>query len=114
MKNKIKYMVISVLVVGLLVGVIFGFGYLKAGYTRTVGKAQANADRETFKSTTAYTEQAALFLADSYQQYNEAKTQEDKKAIMDYVSVKYPNLDTDSIENAKLRNFYEQCISGGF
>lgn len=103
-------------VLGCVAGIaaVFAIGYIGVGYTRTVGKAQTEAKREVFKESTAYTEQAAMFLADSYKQYNEAGSEEDKKAIMSYVSIKYPNLNTDSIDNAKLRKFYEDCITGGF
>lgn len=96
------------------IAAIFALGYIGVSYTKTVGKAQTEANREVFKESTAYTEQAAMFLADSYKQYNESGSEEDKKAIMSYVAIKYPNLNTDSIDNAKLRNFYEDCITGGF
>lgn len=110
MKKKILGCVLGIAAAVLSV---FAIGYIGVGYTRTVGKSQTNAQREVFKQSTAYTEQAAMFLADSYKQYNEADSEYDKKAIMNYVSVKYPNLDIDSIENTEIRSFYEKCILGG-
>lgn len=80
-------------------------------YTRTIGKAQTNAEREVFKSTVAYTEQAASFLAKSYKEYNDAKTNADKNAIIEYVIMRYPHLDTDSIDNSTLKQFYIKCLN---
>ena len=80
-------------------------------YTRTIEKAQKNAEREVFKSTVAYTEQAASFLAKSYKEYNDAKTDTDKKTIMEYVIMRYPELDTDSIDNSTLKQFYIKCLN---
>ena len=48
------------------------------GYTLTIGKWQKNAEREVFKDSMAYTEQAASFLAKSYKEYNEAKMKQRK------------------------------------
>lgn len=109
-----KKVILSILGVAACIAAVFVIGYIGVGYTKTVGKAQTEAKREVFKESTAYTEQAAMFLADSYKQYNKAESEEDKKAIMSYVAIKYPNLNTDSIDNAKLRSFYEDCIIGGF
>ena len=75
-----------------------------------IRKAETEIDREVFKSSTAYTEAAASFLADSYNQYNHAETDADRRAIMEYVVLRYPNLDTKSIDNDVLRRFYIQCL----
>ena len=92
-----------------IVAVLGGVGGV--AYTRTIGKAQKNAEREVFKSTVAYTEQAASFLAKSYKEYNDAETDADKKTIMEYVIMRYPNLDTDSIDNSTLKQFYIKCLN---
>ena len=81
------------------------------GYTLTIGKWQKNAEREVFKSSTAYTEQVASFLAKSYKEYNKAESDTEKNTIMEYVILRYPNLDTDSIDNSTLRKFYIKCLN---
>ena len=48
--------------IGIVVLVILG-GIGGVGYTLTIGKWQKNAEREVFKDSVAYTEQAASFLA---------------------------------------------------
>ena len=92
-----------------IITVIGGLGGV--AYTRTIEKAQKNAEREVFKSTVAYTEQAASFLAKSYKEYNDSETDSDKKTIMEYVIMRYPDLDTNSIDNSTLRQFYLKCLN---
>ena len=98
------------ILIGVVVLIIFS-GVFGIGYTLTIGKAQKNAEREVFKWSVAYTEQAASFLAKSYKEYSDAETDADKKTIMEYVIMRYPNLDTDSIDNSTLRQFYIKCLN---
>lgn len=92
----------------IIVGIAGVFG---VGYTYTVGKWQKNAEREVFKSTVAYTEQAASFLAKSYKEYNDAENETEKNSIMEYVIMRYPNLDISSIDNVTLKQFYMKCLN---
>ena len=97
------------ILIGIVILVILG-GIGGVGYTLTIGKWQKNAEREVFKDSVAYTEQAASFLAKSYKEYSDAETDADKKTIMEYVIMRYPNLDTDSIDNSTLKQFYIKCL----
>lgn len=99
---RVIVFIIAVVAIGGFGGVI---------YTSTIGKAQKNAEREVFKESVTYTEAAASFLAKEYKEYNDAETSEDKKTIMQYVIMRYPNLDTDSIDNDELRRFYNKCLN---
>ena len=101
----------NVLLALLAVVIVVGGTYTAIKWDMIVDKWQTEADREVFKQTTTYSEAAASFLADSYKQYNDAETDEDKNTIMEYVVMRYPNLDTDSIDNSKLRQFYNQCLN---
>lgn len=100
---------IRILMIVVVITVLGGIGGI--GYTLTIGKWQKNAEREVFKDSVAYTEQAASFLAKSYKEYNDAETDADKKTIMEYVIMRYPNLDTDSIDNSTLKQFYVKCLN---
>lgn len=101
----------NVLLVLLAVVIVVGGTYTAIKWDMIVDKWQTEADREVFKQTTTYSEAAASFLADSYKQYNDAETDADRNTIMEYVVMRYPNLDTDSIDNSKLRQFYNQCLN---
>lgn len=76
-----------------------------------VNKWITDANREVYKETTQYNESAAQFLADSWKQYNDAETDEEKDMIMEYVTMRYPNLDISNIDNKTLRKFYNDCIN---
>lgn len=95
----------------LAVVIVVGGTYTAIKWDMIVDKWQTEADREVFKQTTTYSEAAASFLADSYKQYNDAETDADKNTIMEYVVMRYPNLDTNSIDNVTLRSFYNQCLN---
>ena len=101
----------NVLLALLTVVIVVGGTYTAIKWDMIVDKWQTAADREVFKQTTTYSEAAASFLADSYKQYNDAETDADKNTIMEYVVMRYPNLDTNSIDNNKLRQFYNQCLN---
>ena len=102
----------NILLALLAVVIVVGGTYTAIQWDAIVGKWQTEADREVFKQTTTYSEVTpASFLADSYKQYNDAETDTDKNTIMEYVVMRYPNLDTDSIDNATLRQFYNQCLN---
>lgn len=105
----------NVLLALLAVVIVVGWTYTAIKWDTIVGKWQTEAEREVFKQTTTYSEVAVSFLADSYKQYNDAETDAetdaDKNTIMEYVIMRYPNLDTDSIDNNKLRQFYNQCLN---
>lgn len=101
----------NVLLALLAVVIVVGGTYTAIKWDTIVGKWQTEAEREVFKQTTTYSEAAASFLADSYKQYNDAETDADKNTIMEYVIMRYSNLDTDSIDNNKLRQFYNQCLN---
>lgn len=101
----------NVLLALLVVVIVVGGTYTAIKWDMIVDKWQTEADREVFKQTTTYSEAAASFLADSYKQYNDAETDADKNTIMEYVVMRYPNLDTNSIDNVTLRSFYNQCLN---
>lgn len=107
MKDSIKNILIALLALIIVVG----RSYTAIQWDAIVGKWETEAKREVFKQTTTYSEAAASFLADSYKQYNDAETDADKNTIMEYVIMRYPNLDTDSIDNDTLRRFYNQCLN---
>lgn len=93
------------LVVGILATlIVFGKVMLK--------KFTVEKEREIFKQSVTYTENAASFLADSYKQYKETETESEKNTIMEYVVMRYPNLDVDEIDNEELKNFYNKCLMG--
>lgn len=91
--------------------IVIGCTWAGIQWNKTVRIWETDADRQVFKATTAYSEAAATLLADSYKQYKEAEDEAEKHAIMEYVIMRYPNLDTDTIDNDTLRQFYIECLN---
>lgn len=102
-----KRIAIRIFIVVLVIGILSAVGGVVHKRWRV------EQEREIFKNSVTYTETAATFLADSYQEYNEAETTAEKTAIMEYVIMRYPNLDVNDIENQTLKNFYNKCLLGG-
>lgn len=107
MKSTIK----NLLIAFLAAVIVAGGTYTAIQWDAIVGKWETEVEREVFRQTTTYSEAAASFLADSYKQYNDAENEADKNAIMEYVIMRYPNLDMNSIDNNTLRQFYSQCVN---
>lgn len=105
MKETVRNVIIGLLAIVIIVGGT----YTAIQWDAIVGKWEIEAEREVFKQTTTYSEAAASFLADSYKQYNDAETDADKNTIMEYVVMRYPNLDTDSIDNDTLSGLSGGC-----
>ena len=89
-----------------IVLVVVLFGALGLGYK----KVYVDANREIFKHSIAYTEEAAQFITKEYREYNSTDDTAERKAIMQYVADRYPNLDMNEIENADLKAFYRKCL----
>ncbi|MCM1215462.1 MAG: hypothetical protein NC548_13195 [Lachnospiraceae bacterium] len=107
MKEGIKNILITVAVI---LAIVVGT-YTAIRWDAIVSKWEVNAQREVFKESSTYNEAAASFLADSYKQYNDAESEAERNAIMEYVVMRYPNLDYSNIDNQTLKQFYKDCIN---
>lgn len=102
--KKIGIRIFLVVIVVVCLSVIGGVTYKKW---------RVDKDREIFKQSVTYNEQAVSFLAESFRQYNLAEDEIEKNSIMQYVVLRYPNLDVETIENSTLSQFYKKCLTGG-
>ena len=107
MRENIRNIFLAILAVVIVVGGT----YTAIQWDKIVGKWETEAQREVFKETTTYNEAAASFLADSWKQYNDAESDADRNTIMNYVVMRYPNLDVDNIDNSTLKQFYKDCLN---
>lgn len=104
-----KFKRIGIIILSCIITVVVIYGAIR--WDAIVGKWVTDANRDVYKETTQYTESAAQFLADCWNQYNNAETNEEKETIMEYVIMRYPNLDTSNIDNKTLRKFYNDCLN---
>lgn len=108
MKNWLIGIGITLLVIGGLVGLSYGFGWIGVHQTKTIGKAQQNAKREVFEQTQSYVEgkrQAALKYYKEYQQADE----NGKVGLKSIIAQDFANFDEDKYLTNELRNFIHNC-----
>lgn len=105
--GKIILYVVGFIVVMLALDLGFGFfGVLK---TKTVGKAQQNAQREVFEETNSFVKGKRQEAIKLYKEYQEAESDEVRKAIETVVSMSLADFDEDKyITNPKLLNWIKK------
>jgi hypothetical protein len=107
MKDWIIGISITLLVIGGVIGLSYGFGWIGVHQTKTIFKAKEDARREVFEQTQSYVEgkrQEALKL---YKEYLNASDDE-KEAIKEIVSLSFANFDEEKL-NGKLKTFVYNC-----
>jgi hypothetical protein len=91
-----------------MVGLSYGFGWIGVHQTKTIGKAQKNAEREVFEQTQSYVmakRQEALKL---YKEYKAANTNEEKESIKQIASHSFAEFDETKLEGP-IYNFIYDC-----
>jgi len=103
MKEIFKYIVISILAIGVLIGASYAFGWVGVHQTKTITKAKRNAEREVFEETNSFTKGKRQEIIKYYKEWKETETIEEKKAIETIVSMSLADFDEDRfISDAKL------------
>lgn len=113
---KTKHWIIGVLVFILILGggaaLDLGFGYFGVLKTRTVGKAQQDADREVFESTQSHVEGKRQEAGKAYREWNQAKDVIEKKAIANGIAHNFANFDIEKLQSYEVREWVRKCING--
>jgi hypothetical protein len=79
MKNTFKGLALFLGSAILLMALTYGFGWFGVGYTKTVGKAQKNADREVFEETNSFTKGKRQEIIKYYKEWQKPKPWKIKK-----------------------------------
>jgi len=106
MKNKLLIITVIIVAVAVFMAIGFGTGYLGVGYTKTVVKAQQNANTEVFHETQAYIDGATADIAKVKLEYDQSTDVTAKHALINYVRASYPNLDISLINNTIVKDWY--------
>lgn len=104
---KIVLLVIAFIVV--IIGLSYGFGWIGVHQTKTIGKAQKNAEREVFEVTQSRVDGIRRDASNLYTQYQLADTEEKKEAIKIAVRAKFADVDLDLINEQPIRQFIHNC-----
>jgi len=79
----------------IMLGLSYGFGWYKVFYTGTVEKAQQNVERKVYEETNSFTKGKRMEIIKYYKEYQECKTDEERKAIETVVSMSLADFDED-------------------
>jgi hypothetical protein len=99
MKQVFAVIGIFVGFLAVLIGLNFFFGWVNVGYTKTVGKAQQNAERTVFEETQSYVEGKRQFLNKEREEYRREKDPQAKEAIRQSILHEMANFDLDKLSN---------------
>lgn len=107
MKSILLYVFIGLLVVSILIGLSYAFGWIGVHQTKTIYKARQDAKREVFEQSQSYVEGKRQEALKFYQEY--IKTDEEgKKVIKELVSHSFANFDESKLDS-KLYQFVYDC-----
>jgi hypothetical protein len=106
---KAKIVLWSVLALVALVGLSFAMGWTNVFYTKTVGKAKQNADREVFEQTQSYIEGKRQELVKFHHEWTITTNSTDKKSIEAVVRQSFANFDETKITDPDMYSFLKDC-----
>jgi hypothetical protein len=75
------------------------FGWFGVGYTKTVGKAQQNANRTVFEESQSYVEGKRQFLNKEREEYKREKDPQSKEAIRQSILHEMVSFDLSKLSN---------------
>lgn len=107
MKDWLKAVLAFIGVVILFVALTYGVGWFGVGYTKTVGKAQKNAEREVYEQTQSYVHAKKQEALKFYKEYQKADPSE-KQGIKAMVSHSFAEFDETKLDGF-VRSFVEDC-----
>lgn len=107
MKQVLGIIAIVIISAGVLVGISYAFGWIGVHQTKTIGKAQQNAERGVFEESQSYVEGKRQEALRYFKEYTKA-TDEDKKTIEEVVALSFANFDEGKLPE-ELEKFINDC-----
>ena len=87
--------------------VTFILGLAGLGFQKFFSPKSQNIKREVWENTQSYVEGAVVDLAEYFEQYQRAES-DDRESIRAVVVMRFANLDAEKVNNANLRTFLTQ------
>ncbi|HEX3017921.1 MAG TPA: hypothetical protein VHP31_08730 [Caproicibacter sp.] len=112
MKKVLCIVLSTFVVIAACIGIAFGCGWLNVGYTKTISKAQTNAENQVFHQTQAYIDGAVSDIAKVKLEYEQAKDKDSKQALLNYIRSTYANLNPADINNPSVAEWLRDVQSG--
>ena len=102
--KAVNVILLSILGLAIIFGLTLGFGWFGVYATKTVGKAQQNANREVFEQTQSYIEAKRQELTKLHHEWMQAN-QSDKLPIEAIIRQSFANFDESKITDPDLYTF---------
>ena len=116
MKQTVKQILVLIVAGTVLIGVSTYFVLLSRGTNLLVGTVfktrEANLEYKVFKNTQSYNDGIANDLQRYYEEYQKAKTGDEREAIRQYVLMGTNNYNTDNLQNDVLKQFLNEMRAG--
>ncbi len=97
-----------VVFVAILIGLSYGFGWIKVHQTATIGKEQQNVERRVFEESQSYVEGKRREALKMYKEYLKTKDPDEKAALAQIVAMSFANFDENKL-TPKLKEFVHKC-----
>lgn len=106
--KTIHVILIAVLSISAVIGLSYATGWIKVHQTKTIEKAQQNAEREVFEESQSYVEGKRQAALKYYKEYQQA-TEEQQEALKNIISQDFANFDEDKYLTGEIRSFIHTC-----
>jgi len=98
MKQVLAVVGIVVVLLAVVIGLSFAFGWVGVGYTSTVGKAQQNAERKVFEQSQSYVEGKRQEVIKYRYEYLKTKDKDERAAIRATLRSSLANFDKSKLD----------------
>jgi hypothetical protein len=103
--EMVKWIGFALIGLVVLFGLMFVLGIVELEFFKFFGPRKENVRREIFENTKSYTHGVQQDLGKYFDEYQKAKTSEDKDAITAVIKVRFAEFDANKIKSVPLRQF---------
>lgn len=111
-KEAVGYVVVGAISLAAIIGGMFLFGKASNKFEATIGTEYKNIKREQFENSTSYVHGMIKDLSKCKKEYDLAKDESEKKAILSYIDSTFAQFDISKIDNDDLRMFLQDVRDG--
>lgn len=109
--KSFKVILIGVVILIVILAIGYGLGWFNVFATKTIGKAQENANRQVFEQTQSYVMGKRQQALKYYNEYIMTKDDQTKQIIKNEVSQMFAEFDDNKL-NGESKRFVEWCKYG--
>ena len=89
--------------------IMYGFGWAKVGYTKTVEKAQQNAERVVYERSNSFVKGKRQEIIKAYKEWSSTDSTEERKALETILALSLADFDEDAhIDDAILLSWIKK------